>query len=207
MLVCFGGLDGRTSQAPFEFAALTANLPVHRVFLRDTGQCWYQRGLPGLGDDVPTAATGLRSLLAELRGTRTTFVGTSSGGFASVLFGVVSGADRMVAFSPQASLHRWDRLRAHDRRWSDRVRVARRASLNADHLDLVGLLHRHPDHPPVTVHFGSGDPRDSAAAHRIGACPGVELRAHPGGHLFVRSLRHSGELESLIRTAVMDEPG
>jgi len=82
--------------------------------------------------------------------------------------------------------------------------VARRSSQSADHLDLVAFLHRHPDHQPVTVHYGSRDPRDSAAALRIGARPGVELSAHPGGHLFVRSLRDSGQLESLIRAAVID---
>ncbi len=202
--MCFGGLDGRTTGAPFELAALTAALPVHRVFLRDTGQCWYQQGLPGLGHDVLSAAAGLGALLAELGGTSTTFVGTSSGGFASILYGVLSGADRIVAFSPQVSLRRWDRLRARDRRWSDRVRVARRASADVHHLDLVALLLRHPDHRPIAVHYGSGDPRDTAAAHRIGTQPGVELRAHPGGHLFVRRLRDSGELEALIRHAVMD---
>jgi hypothetical protein len=203
VLVCFGGLDGQDPGAPrFELQGLTARLPVHRVFVRDLEQCWYQRGLSGLGDDVDSAADGLRTLLEAVDGSPSVFVGTSSGGYAAILFGVLARADRIVALSPQASLRWRDRFRARDRRWPAQVRKARRSGTDRCHLDLVALLREHPDHPPVSVHFGERDPRDTRAAHALGRVDGVELIGHPGGHLFVRKLRDAGGLEPVLAAAL-----
>ena len=102
VLVSFGGLANGTDDPPFEFVRQTGDLGVHRVFVRDLGQCWYQQGLPGAADGVLDAAAALTRVIDELGPSRRVFVGNSSGAFAAILFGVLAGADEVAAFGPLA---------------------------------------------------------------------------------------------------------
>jgi hypothetical protein len=201
-LVCFGGIAGGMIGPPFEFLRLTEALAVHRIFVRDLNQCWYQRGLSGVGADVRQVAAGLDAILNELGSSRRVFVGTSSGAFAAILFGVLDRADAVIAFSPQASLTLKVRLRYRDRRWSKQVKKARRNSVDPQHIDLVRLLGTHADHAKITVHYGRDDRLDAAHADLLGHQTGVEAVAHLGGHVFVRNLRDSGQLEPLLRLSL-----
>lgn len=205
VLVLFGGLGNDTGRPPFEFVRLTADFGVHRVFLRDLEQCWYQRGLSGVCRDVPATVDALNALLESFGPVRRVFVGTSSGGFAAILFGVLCGADAVVAFSPQATITRWGRLRARDRRWPTQVAKARRSALHRGQLDLVRFLAGRAHRSAITVHFGDGDPMDSHYAEWLAACPGVEAVAHPGGHLVIRRLRERGEAAPLLHSALFPD--
>jgi hypothetical protein len=201
-MVCFGGLSNRNDVAPFEFVRQTGDFGVHLVFVRDLGQCWYQKGLPGTADGVEATATHLVSVLDGLAASRSVFVGNSSGGFAAVLFGVLCGADEVVAFGPQASITWFGRLRIRERRWTRQARAGRRAAVDHAHIDLVRLLRTssHPDR--ITVHHGKGDVMDTRAAHLIGKAPGVAVESHPGGHLFVRRLRDADGLMPILNGAL-----
>ena len=202
VLVSFGGLSNGTDDPPFEFVRQTGDLGVHRVFVRDLGQCWYQQGLPGTADGVVDAAAALTRVIDELGPSRRVFVGNSSGAFAAILFGVLAGADEVAAFGPLASVTRVGRLRSHDRRWPAQIRAARHAGADPSHLDLVRLLRSTPHPGRITVHYGSADPRDTRSARRLGAVPGVEVVSHPGGHLFIRKLRDAGTLQPILDSAL-----
>lgn len=208
-LVCFGGISGGLFGPPFEFLHLTEAFTAHRVFVRDLEQCWYQQGIRNLGTDVPGAADALDHVLNDLGATRRIFVGTSSGGFAAVLFGVLAGADEIVAFAPQASLKRVFRARHFDRRWAPMVKKARRNSIDPAHIDLVQLLRTSPGSTKVRVHYGTDSRLDTVCARRLGSSSRVSLTAHPGEHTFVRELRDSGSLEALLRSVLepdVEEP-
>lgn len=201
-MVAFGGLSNGTDAAPYEFVRQTGDLGIHRVFVRDLGQCWYQRGLPGTADGVAATATELTRVLDDLAPSRRVLVGNSSGAFAAVLFGVLCGADEVVAFGPLSSLSRWNRLASRDRRWSAQVRAARRAAVDRAHLDLERLLAAHPDHGRITIHYGELDPRDTRSAMRLARLPGIRVVGHPGGHLFIRKLRDAGALQPVLADAL-----
>lgn len=206
VLVAFGGLANGTDRAPYEFVRQTGALGVHRVFVRDLGQCWYQEGLPGTADGVDAAVAVLGGVLDGLGGSRRVFVGNSSGAFAAVLFGVLGGADEMAAFGPLASLTRGSRLASRDRRWSGQIRKGRRVATDPSHLDLVRLLRSTGRTGSVSVHYGVQDPRDSRSARRLGRLPGVRTVGHPGGHLFIRKLRDAGTLLPILESAVRPDP-
>jgi hypothetical protein len=197
-MVCFGGLSNGIDAPPVEFVRQTEHLGVHRIFVRDLGQCWYQRGLPGTAEGVTATTAHLTGLLDELGVSRRVFVGNSSGAFAAILFGVLSGADEVVAFGPQASITRIGRLRSRDRRWPAQVRAGRRAADDPAHIDLMRLLRTTPHAGRITVHYGEFDPMDTRSAHRLGRVPGVDVVSHAGGHLFIRKLRDADNLLPIL---------
>jgi len=207
VLVAFGGLSNGTDQAPYEFVRQTGALGVHRVFVRDLGQCWYQAGLSATADGVEASVAALDGVLAALGASRRVFVGNSSGAFAAVLYGVLGGADDMVAFGPLASVSRWSRFVSRDRRWPAQIRRARRTATDPTHLDLVRLLRSTHRVGTVTVHYGAQDSRDTRSARRLGRLPGVQVVEHPGGHLFIRKLRDAGELLPILESALRPAPG
>jgi len=202
VLVAFGGLANGADQAPYEFVRQTGALGVHRVFVRDLGQCWYQEGLPGTAGGVDAAVAALGDVLDGLGASRRVFVGNSSGAFAAVLFGVLGGADDIVAFGPLSSVTRWSRLVSRDRRWPAQIRRARQVATDRAHLDLVRLLRSTSRTGGVTIHYGVQDPRDGRSARRLGRLPGVRVVGHPGGHLFIRKLRDAGALLPILESAL-----
>jgi hypothetical protein len=200
--IFFGGIDGGSIGSPFEFVRQAESLGAHRVFVRDLDQCWYQQGLRGYSDDVASTATVLLELHEYLEPSRRVHVGVSSGAFAAILFGVLTGADEVVAFSPLDSLRLVDRLPRNDRRWERWIKPARQHSKDRRHIDLVRLLKTSQHHTKITVHVGAQDRKDVIAARRLGRIESVEVVAHPGDHTFVRSLRDSGALASLLRDSL-----
>jgi len=72
------------------------------IFVKDVRNQWYNRPLPGLGDNVSEIAAGLRELTKGYRQLAT--FGSSMGGYASILYGGMLGADHIIALSPQTLL-------------------------------------------------------------------------------------------------------
>jgi len=206
VLVCFGGLRHGLVGPPFEFMRHTEALGVHRVFVRDLEQCWYQKGLRQSGGDVPSAAQAIKHEIDALEPGRRVYVGTSSGAFAAIMFGVLTGADEMLAFGPQASLTRFRRRLSHDNRWPDEIKKARANCSDRRHIDLVRLLKSSAGHGRVSVHFGTSDIRDAAYAKRLAPLENVFVTPHVGGHEFVRELRDAGELTPILSAALHLEP-
>ena len=202
-LVCFGGIAGGLLGPPFEFLRLTEHLNVSRVFVRDLEQCWYQRGLKGLGTNVLDTAGGLSKLVSNCSPTRTVFVGTSSGGFAAAMFGSLLGADEVIAISPQTTIRRIHRLRLGDRRWKLQIRKARASCIDPVHLDLVAMRNEGPYYPPLSIHYGRADRLDAAHAARLNGLESVNLVAHDGGHGVARVLRDSQELTAILLGALV----
>ena len=92
-------------QIPFSQEALCRRLDPQcekfsRIFVRDHFQVWYQAGLHGRGSAI-TLAWQLASMVDAIAPSRAITYGTSAGGFASLLFGHLLGANTSISFSPQ----------------------------------------------------------------------------------------------------------
>jgi len=130
-------------------SGLTEHLNVSRVFVRDLEQCWYQRGLKGLGTNVLDAAGGLLKVGQQLFTNENRLRWHASGGFAAAMFGSLLGADEVIAISPQTTIRRIHRLRLGDRRWKLQIRKARASCVDPVHLDLVAMRNEGPYYPPL----------------------------------------------------------
>ncbi|MCW5736186.1 MAG: hypothetical protein KIS73_18800 [Enhydrobacter sp.] len=195
-LLVFAGMATRLSMPSAEFFGTFSRRghdDISIFYAKDFYQCWYQRGLLGLSTDVPGTVDYLRNLLGAGADRAVTF-GTSAGGFAAILFGVLLGARKVVAFGPQTRLDRrvYKRFRTVDSRKRD-------VELDSDFLDLRAVIERSQFGGTIEVHYGIDNMVDREAAEHLGGLPGVELIGHPhDGHQLARIMRDDGSLDRVI---------
>jgi pimeloyl-ACP methyl ester carboxylesterase len=205
LLLTFGGMKSMAGIASFEFVALTHDMPVKRLYVRDPRQSWYHRGMPKHGSSLTSIADSLREFLATHEVDRLVTVGNSAGGYAALVFGTLLGADTVLCFGPQTVLdfailskwkdHRWDDVLmpvvasgALESRWSD----LRRALPEARWADTR-----------YNVYFDETDSGDRAHAEHLRGLEGLRLyRFGRGGHVLARALRDCGALDRILRTAL-----
>jgi pimeloyl-ACP methyl ester carboxylesterase len=203
LLIAFGGVFGGLGIPPFEFFRLASAIPTKRLFIRDLRQAWYHRGVPGMGSDIPSMAREITRFVDESGASRVVMTGNSAGGYAALLFGSLTDADEVVAFSPQTTLSLLSRLRTLERKWiSILVPLELRGQLDRRYADLRSFLGKHTP-PASTVHYSSGNRLDRLYATRLADVDGVKLVAHPGdSHDLVRHLRDSGDLSRILESAL-----
>jgi hypothetical protein len=209
LLIAFGGIQGGLGIPPFEFFRATDEFPIKRMFVRDLRQAWYHHGIPDGGDTIDDLSEHLRKLIARHSVDRLVVTGTSAGGYAALVFGALLGAHTALSFAPQTVLeldalaamgdHRWDpnveRMHAKgwfDPGWSDLQRAlpgARRAQTRYE-------LHFDP-----TMGF------DRLHCERLAGLEGiVMIPREGGGHNIAKDMRDTGELEPLLRAALVPAP-
>ena len=204
VLVAFGGLRGELDIPPFEFFRLTVQVPVKKIFVRDLGQAWYHRGVPGIARDVDELAVYLKSAVQQADVQRVVTVGTSAGGYAALLLGSLMEVDDVHAFSAQTFLGRWNRLRHRDGRWKRQVRAVHGSrTVIRRYLDLKRVFASRRVGTCFHLHFCDNHRLDRIHAQRLGGLPGVKLLPYPeGGHRLVKFLRDQDRLQQLLLRAV-----
>jgi hypothetical protein len=194
-VISFGGIvNNPKSDAKFEFFRFFDQLPYRKIFVRDLDQCWYQRGVRGLGTNLTESVEALRPLVAAADGP-VIAVGASAGGYAAMVLGTLLGAHRCLAFSPQSNLTRSFRARHLDLRWRHQIRRMR-SSPQLAHLDVRSVTRTTT---PIEVYFARSHRLDAVHARELQGAAGVSLTARAGeGHNVVRQMRESGELADVV---------
>jgi len=172
VVLAFGGMASRLQMPPAEFGRTFADRQCDLIFYKDLQQCWYQRGLLGLSDDVPSTAAYIKRTVAEHGWKNVYTVGTSAGGYAAILFGALIGAARIVTFSPQTLIGKkvFRRFASTDSRQED-------IDLRARYLDTAKMLEETEYAGQIDVFYGTGNPMDVLAAEWLQRFPCVTL--HP----------------------------
>lgn len=107
LIISFGGSQcGMGALALFEFKNfLEKHFPSYdRLFYIDEHQNWYQDGIKGITTSVDETVAHIEK---KLKGyTRIICIGSSSGGYAAILFGSLLNADSVLTFNAQTYLNR-----------------------------------------------------------------------------------------------------
>jgi hypothetical protein len=204
LLMAFGGISGGLGMPPFEFLSLTGQIPVKRLFVRDLRQAWYHHGLPLHGDTLSDVTDTLRELIAEHEVQRLVVTGNSAGGYASLVFGTLLGADVVLCFAPQTVLDLDVLDSIGDHRWDERLgKIHAAGGLDEAWIDLRPALARAGGDTRYSVFFDDSMPADRLHAERLRGIDGIRLyRFGRGAHELVRSLRDCGALERLLRRSL-----
>lgn len=75
-----------------------------KIYLRDIHKEWYFRGINSVYNTIDKVLSLLKIMS---KGYKIVTVGSSAGGYAASLFGILLGAERVFAFSPQFDLTEW----------------------------------------------------------------------------------------------------
>ena len=105
-LICsFGGMQLQMGGIlPFEFLRYLSNVykDVDLFFYTDKFQCWYNRGIHGITNNADETVQYLDKLIKSGNYENVIFIGTSAGGYASILFGsLCKSVNHVIAFIPQ----------------------------------------------------------------------------------------------------------
>jgi len=197
LAISFAGNLGQEDPQP-EFGGILARLRVNKVLTVDPRRLWYLAGIEGLGT-VDEVATQFRQLREELRCRRVICCGNSSGGFAAILFGVLIGAEQVLAISPQVDLSDFDNLRVP----ANRARMRRAPDLAARYRDLRGVVAAGRGRTRISIHYAALNRWDRFHCRRLEGLPGVESFGYLWpSHGLVYPLRQRGDLLRIVEAAV-----
>ncbi|MCT7665983.1 tetratricopeptide repeat protein [Shinella kummerowiae] len=101
LLVYFSSVSSRTTVGQSFFGENKIN----KLFLRDPGRSWFNGSIPNLSKDADDLADVIRQYAGSIPPENIVMSGSSMGGYASILFGCLLGAGKVVAVAPQLRLH------------------------------------------------------------------------------------------------------
>ena len=204
LVVAFGGMALAREMPIFEFFGATSELDINKIFVRDLRRAWYHRGLPGIGKNIDEIADYLGRLIRTKEFEHVTFVGSSTGGYAAILFGFLLNADSAIAFVPKTFLHPWRRLLHLDvKTWRRMLVLLWTGRSQREYFDLRRVLKSRQSRTEFHVHFSADSRVDILHAENLEGCANVFMHRHvKGGHRLVRKLRDSGELQNILRASL-----
>ena len=193
LIITFGGISGQFHQPLFEFKKfLQKSVDCHFIYLKDTKQAWYQRGVVGIGDTIPEVVQSLKNIIKNINYSKIITLGSSMGGYAALLFGKLLEVDKILAFVPQTFISQKD-LRTHgDLRFIDPI-DAMHASTRVIYDDLSKFDYKDGQ---VTIVYGKDELIDKVHADKI---RNATLESYEGGHCVVKTLRDKGILIKIIQ--------
>ena len=103
LIVCFGGINLRFGGIlPFDFLNyLSTNYDnVDFIFVNDLHRCVYQKGLKDITENTDETVAYLDNIIKSGNYDKVLFMGTSTGGYASILFGSLCHIDAVISFVP-----------------------------------------------------------------------------------------------------------
>jgi len=207
LLIAFTGFQGALTMAPFDFFSASGHLGSSRILLRDPTHLMYLTGCPPDAPGFLPLLERLRKEIDLLSPQRITCVGTSSGGYAAMLFGHLLEVDRVHAFAPSAFASVWMTIQRRD--WQQvRQRISPRHFLLElripwslwKYRDLPGVLRQGNGKTRYTVHVCAQNEHDMKRAGYFSDCPQVEIAAHEcNTHQVAKHLVREGKLLSVFQ--------
>lgn len=189
----------------------------HRIHLRDPQLCWYLKGVPGLGTDLPGTIAAIARIIDALQPSRVVTLGQSMGGYGAILFGQQLRADRVVAFGALSTMEPAVADQRGDTRWITVMRALADEGIEGATTDLVRMLVEHPGKTEFRLHYGQ---RPDAAEHgpenldlyharRFAALPLCKMTLYQeASHTIVEHLRLAHELDATLLQELFDvDPG
>lgn len=108
LIVCFGGNALQFGGIlPFEFLNYLSSIytDCDLLFYIDKNHCWYHKGIQGITNNIDDTILYLNKIIKDGNYEKVIFMGTSAGGYASILFGsLCDNVNNVISFIPQTIL-------------------------------------------------------------------------------------------------------
>jgi hypothetical protein len=199
LMISFAVFPAPGGKSAFDFRRATSPLGVKRLFLRDPHMVWYQKGTPGISDDVPGVVEFLKNQIAQEKVKRVVMIGNSGGGFSALLFGALVGVDEIHAFNPPTRLRERDDTSAPDQLEALELEKGK----GIPYLDIRDMFRQHlKPETQVYIHYSRGESRDKRHARYLREFPNVHLIEYPFvSHHVARFFAERAMLTPLLNAA------
>lgn len=177
----------------------------NHLFLRDSLNAWYHRGIPGLGSHVDEVAGTLRGLIRSMGVSRVITIGQSMGGYAAIMFGLLLGADQVVAFGPLSHLNPDEALRYGDRRFLNAMQDLRANPPKSVYEDLSHMLKTFPFHGDLHLFYGTHPGHDDGVSGNFDALHAFRLAHYKRTFLYPYPAAGHPIIQWLIDQRQIDE--
>jgi len=118
LVIAFGGMSSMIAMPVYEFKRfLQGHFDCHFMFVRDRHQCWYFKGVHGLGDSIDESVKTMYSIIEGIPHSKVITLGTSAGGYGALVFGSLLKVDTIMAFNPQTFLDSKTRRTMKEYKW------------------------------------------------------------------------------------------
>ena len=202
LLIAFTGFQGALTMPPFDFFAASGQLGSSRILLRDRTRMMYLGGCKPDAPDFTRLLERLKDEIRQLAPQTITCVGTSSGGYAAMLFGHLLEVDRVHGFAPTPYASAWLPLFKGDfEQFTKRVspmHLLMELVLPPStwkYRDLPRFLREWNGKTKYTVHVCAQNKHELQRAELFRDVPGVEIAAHEcSTHQVARHLVREGKL-------------
>lgn len=108
LIICFGGMALKMNGIlPFEFLNYLSKIYTKNTdlyFYIDKNQCWYHKGIDGITKNIDETVLYLNNIIKKSNYKKVIFMGTSAGGYASILFGSLCNVSNVIVYIPRTNL-------------------------------------------------------------------------------------------------------
>jgi hypothetical protein len=179
----------------FDFIGVTKDIPVKKLFLRDPWMYWYHQGIPGVGESLQSVVDYIRGIRENMGIGPIVTVGSSGGGYAAILIGLLINAREVHAFCPVTKL-----LEPSDTIHPEKLDfLHRKYGKDSALLDLHKLMRQETTDTKINIYYGARK-KDIRHARHMKSDPRVNLTWFPYlDHHLATFLARKGELTRLLR--------
>lgn len=178
----------------FEWGGTLSRLNLSHILFRDSTDRWYQRGVAGIGGAA--AVVAYITILARTHA-RIVALGLSSGSYAALMYGLLGGADEVIAISPITGKGE-DVFPDFGPEWHHRVEHGPEHPFVPDLKALFLSPSLVPPKIRAFVSDGEGTELDCGMATRIRIKDVTTVPGHSHSGL-ARAMRDNGMIENLLR--------
>ncbi len=200
LVVSFAAIPGEDGRAAFAFVRLLSVLPAKRAFFRDPQVQLYQGGLPGVGNTTAEIAEYIKRLCIREKIKRVIMLGNSVGGYAAILFGILTNAHEVHAIAPRTRfVDGSDVVNARNLEMLFRL-----AGKGNPTLDLRELHLKEKPRTKIYLYYPTRNRLDKIHALHMEGLPGVTLAGYPfSGHTLARYLVKSETLKNILEASLI----
>ncbi len=183
LIISFGGKSLKFGGIlPFEFLNFlnTYFENIDKIFYIDKSQINYHKGISSISSNIDETVLYLREKIKDYD--NVIFCGTSSGGYASILFGSLLNVNKVIAFIPQTILKNKNNMSKYDEKYID--------------------IKKYINNSTKYYIFGDTNVKDINDSHHISHCSHIEefpnVIIFKKNRLSLVEMKNSGELYSIF---------
>jgi predicted esterase YcpF (UPF0227 family) len=182
LIICFGGMALQFGGIlPFEFLNYLSSIYKNNcdlIFYIDEHQCWYHKGIKDITNNIDETILYLNNIIKDGNYEKVIFMGTSAGGYGSILFGsLCDNVNNVISFIPQTII---------------------KNPINLNYSNLKNIINKNTKY----ILYGDENIEDINDCHHISHCENIEcftnVKIIKNNSCNLKEIRDSGFIKKTI---------